>query len=133
MNASTAMVQVKFRSNAQAAQVIGRQLALIGDQLHRSRAIGPLNPLPSPLRMLRPALTSAIYRDVQKQLWGVQGGLYGAMKAWLASIAPSQGLFRVEALSAWGNGVGWINGILLTVALVATASICTALWVEWEG
>ncbi|CAL8242080.1 unnamed protein product [Merluccius merluccius] len=113
MNASTAMVEVKFRSNDRVAQVIGRQLALIGDQLHRSRAVGLQYRLPPPLHMLRPALTSAIYRDIQK-LWGVQGGLSGAMKAWL-------GVFRVEALAAWGNGVGWTNGILLTVALVATA------------
>ncbi|KAJ3612461.1 hypothetical protein NHX12_020736 [Muraenolepis orangiensis] len=130
MNASTAMVQVKFRSNDRAAQVIGRQLAQIGDQLHRNRSVGPPYRWPSPLRMLRPALTSAIYRDIQKQLWGMQGGLYGAMKAW---IATNQGVFRVEALATWGTGVGWTNGILLTVALVATASLCTALWVEWKG
>jgi len=40
-------------------------------------------------------------RDVQKQLWGVQGGLYRAMKAWLATITPDQGVFRVEAMAAW--------------------------------
>ncbi|KAG7267406.1 hypothetical protein CRUP_017755 [Coryphaenoides rupestris] len=79
------------------------------------------------------AMVQVKFRDVQKQLWGVQGGLYGAMKAWLATITPDQGVFRVEALAAWGNGVGWTNGILVTVALVATASVCTALWVEWEG
>ncbi|CAL8328528.1 unnamed protein product [Boreogadus saida] len=133
MNIASAMIQVKFRNNDQAAQVIGRQLALIGDQLHGNRALGrPGNGLLSPFRILRPTLTSALYRDIQKQLCGVQGALYTTLKAWLTSVTPTLGPFRAEALPAWAN-VGWINRFLLTVALVATGSLCTALWVEWEG
>ncbi|KAF7644594.1 hypothetical protein LDENG_00219430 [Lucifuga dentata] len=127
-----------FRINDRAARTIGRQLAVIGDQLDRDRASRQPNWLPTPLHMLRPAqaLTRTIYRDLQNQSWSLKG-LSAAVKAWIAATVPGQGIYRAEAWAAWISNfetcTGWTGGLLVTVALVATVTICTALWVEWKG
>lgn len=40
------------------------------------------------------------HRDIHNQL-GTFRGLSAAMKTWLVSTAPGQGILRVEALTAW--------------------------------
>lgn len=57
-------VSVYFRISDQAARVIGRQLAVIGDELERQWAEREPNWPPAPLHMLRPAhaLTRIIYQ-----------------------------------------------------------------------
>ncbi|XP_071391560.1 bcl-2-interacting killer [Centroberyx affinis] len=133
-----ALFDVNFRINDRAARVIGHQLAVIGDRLDRDWASRRPNRLPTPLHMLRPAqaLTRTIYRDIQNQSWGFQG-LSAAVKAWLVA-APGQGIVRAEAWAAWVSNIqpvnctGWTTGVLLTVALVATVTVCTAIWTEWK-
>lgn len=39
-------------------------------------------------------------RDVHSQLWGFQG-LSAAVKTWIVSTAPGQGILRAEAWTAW--------------------------------
>ncbi|KAM4614905.1 bcl-2-interacting killer [Polymixia lowei] len=135
---TTALFDMNLRINDRAAQAIGRQLAVIGDRLDRDWANRLPNRLPTPLHMLRPAqaLTRTIYRDIQNQLWGFQS-LSAAVKAWLVATTPGQGILRAEAWAAWiiqpVNCANWTTGVLVTLALVATASICTALWVEWKA
>lgn len=134
------LFDVNLRINDRATRAVGRQLAVIGDQLAREWAGREPNWLPTPLDMLRPAqaLTRTIYRDVHSQLLGFQG-LSAAVKAWIASTAPGQGVFRADAWAAWVSNVkaatctGWTRGALVTVALVAAVTIFGALWVEWKG
>eukprot|EP00064_Thunnus_orientalis_P022775 superscaffoldBa00007990_g22994 len=128
---------VNLRINDRAARVFGRQLAVIGDQLDQEWASRQLNWLPTPLHMLRPAqaLTRTIYRDIHSQLWGFQG-LCAAVKAWIASTAPGQGILRSEAwVSTFkpATCTGWTRGALVTVALVAAVAIFGALWVEGKA
>ncbi|KAM9334759.1 bcl-2-interacting killer [Symphorus nematophorus] len=137
------LFDVNLRINDRAARSVGRQLAAIGDQLDREWASREPNWLPTPLHMLRPAqaLTRTIYRDIHSQLWGLQGlqGLSAAVKAWIASTAPGQGIFRADAWAAWVSNfkavtcTGWTRGALVTVALVAAVTIFSALWMEWKG
>ncbi|KAM6961585.1 bcl-2-interacting killer [Tautogolabrus adspersus] len=128
---------VNRRANDRAVRAIGRQLAVIGDQLDQEWASRRPNWLPAPLHILRPAqaLTRTIYRDIHSQLLGFQG-LSAAVKAWIASTVPGQGILRADA---WVSSLkpvtctGWTRGALLSVALVATVTMCGALWVEWRG
>ncbi|KAI3366711.1 hypothetical protein L3Q82_009381, partial [Scortum barcoo] len=135
-----ALFDVNLRINDRAARVFGRQLAVIGDQLDREWASKQPNWLPTPLHMLRPAqaLTRTIYRDIHNQLWGMQG-LSAAVKAWIVSTAPGQGVLRADAWAAWVSMLkpvtctGWTRGALVTVALVAAVTIFSALWAEREA
>ncbi|CAK6950084.1 bcl-2-interacting killer [Scomber scombrus] len=128
---------MNLRINSRAARVFGRQLAVIGDQLDQERASRQLNWLPIPLHILRPAqaLTRNIYRDIHSQLWSFQG-LSAAVKAWIASTAPGQGILRSET---WVSNfkaatcTGWTRGALVTVALVAAVTIFSALWMEGKA
>ncbi|TKS90779.1 hypothetical protein D9C73_024912 [Collichthys lucidus] len=134
------LLDVNFRVTDRAARAIGRQLAVIGDQLHHEWGIRRPNWLPTPLHMLRPAqaLTRTIYRDIHNQLWGFQG-LSAAVKAWIASTGPGQGILRADAWAAWVptfkpvTCAGWTRGALLTIALVTAVSIFGALWMEWKA
>ncbi|XP_035764621.1 bcl-2-interacting killer [Maylandia zebra] len=129
-----------LRISDRVARACGRQLALIGDQLDREYASRMPNQLPTPLNLLRPAqaLTRTIYRDIHNQL-GTFRGLSAAMKTWLVSTAPGQGILRVEALTAWASNfnpvtcTGWNRGALVTVALVAMVTIFSALWTEQKA
>ncbi|XP_038594997.1 bcl-2-interacting killer isoform X1 [Micropterus salmoides] len=145
------LFDVNLRINDRAARAFGRQLAVIGDQLDREWASRQPNWLPIPLHVLRlaQALTRTIYRDIHSQLWGFQG-LSAAVKAWVASSVPGQGILRVDAWGAWVTllhllyGImvsnlkpvtctGWTRGALVAVALVAAVTIFSALWVEWKA
>ncbi|XP_041819835.1 bcl-2-interacting killer [Chelmon rostratus] len=134
------LFEVNLRINDRAARAFGHQLAIIGDQLNREWASRQPNWLPTPLHMLRPAqaLTRTIYRDIHSQLWGFQG-LSAAVKAWIASTAPGQGILRADGWAAWVSNLkpvtcaGWTRGALVTVALVAAVTIFGALWVEWKA
>ncbi|XP_041833604.1 bcl-2-interacting killer [Melanotaenia boesemani] len=128
---------VNLRISARAARAFGHQLAVIGDQMDREWASrGPNGPL-TPLHLLRPAqtLTQTIYRDIHRKLWGFQG-LFGAVKAWIESTLPGQGIVRPGALPALVPSLkpvpctGWTRGALVTVALVAAVSVFGALWIE---
>ncbi|XP_047431556.1 bcl-2-interacting killer [Mugil cephalus] len=130
---------VNLRISDVAARAFGRQLAVIGDQLDREFSSRPPNQLPTPLQLLRPAqdLTRTIYRDIHSQLSGLQG-LSDAVKAWIASAAPGQGILKAEALTALVSSFkpvtcpGWTRGALATAALVAAVTILGALWMEGE-
>nr|XP_046235120.1 bcl-2-interacting killer [Scatophagus argus] len=121
---------VNLRVNDRAARALGRQLAVIGDQLAREWASREPNWLPTALHMLRPAqaLTRTIYRDIHSQLWGFQG-LSAAVKAWIVSSAPGQGILRGDTWAAWVANFkraacpGWTRGVLVTVALVAAVTL----------
>lgn len=134
------LFDVNLRINDRAARAFGRQLAVIGDQLDQEWASRQPNWLPIPLHVLRPAqaLTRTIYRDIHSQLWGFQG-LSAAVKAWVASSVPGQGILRVDAWGAWVPNLkpvtctGWTRGALVAVALVAAVTIFSALWVEWKA
>ncbi|XP_070710224.1 bcl-2-interacting killer [Pempheris klunzingeri] len=134
------LFDVNLRINERAARAFGRQLAAIGDQLAWEWASRQQNWLPTPLHMLRPAqaLTRTIYRDVRSQIWGLQG-LSAAVKAWMASTAPGQGILRADTWAAWVSNLkpvkctGWTRGALVTVALVAAVTIFGALWMEWKA
>uniref|UniRef100_A0A674DDX6 BCL2 interacting killer n=1 Tax=Salmo trutta TaxID=8032 RepID=A0A674DDX6_SALTR len=127
---------VNLRIHARAARTTGRQLAEIGDRLDREWAERLPNqwPVLQTLHVTRPphTLTRSIYRGIQGQLWGVKS-LPGVAKAWLASAVHRQATQRAEA---WVSSIqpancpGWAKATLATVALVATATICTALWKE---
>ncbi|XP_070785061.1 bcl-2-interacting killer [Enoplosus armatus] len=130
------LFDVNLRINDRAARVFGHQLAVIGDQLNQEWASRQPNWLPTPLHMLRPA--QALTRNIYRQLWGFQG-LSAAVKAWIASTAPGQGILRADAWAAWVSNLkpvtctGWTRGALVTVALVAAVTIFGALWVEWKA
>ncbi|XP_041636332.1 bcl-2-interacting killer [Cheilinus undulatus] len=134
--ATSTQFDMNLRVNDRAIRAIGRQLAVIGDQLDLEWVNRHPNLLPAPLHMLRPAqaLTRTIYRDIQSQIWGFQG-LSAAAKAWIESTVPGQGIFRVDS---WVSSLkpvtcaGWTRGALVTVALVAAVSVLGALWVEWK-
>ncbi|XP_065807555.1 bcl-2-interacting killer [Labrus bergylta] len=125
---------VNRRANGRAVRAIGRQLAIIGDQLDQEWASRRPNWQPAPLHILRPAqaLTRMIYRDIHSQLLGFQG-LSAAVKAWIAGTVPGQGILRADA---WVSSLkpvtctGWTRGGLVMVALVATVTMFGALWVE---
>ncbi|XP_076014990.1 bcl-2-interacting killer [Genypterus blacodes] len=134
------LLNMNRRFNDRAARTIGRQLAVIGDRLDCERTSRQPTWLRTPLHMLRPAqaLTRTIYRDLQNQFGGFQG-LSAAVKAWIAATVPGQGIHRADTWAAWLSNLqpetctGWTRGLLVTLALVATVSVCTALWVEWKG
>ncbi|XP_037552001.1 bcl-2-interacting killer [Nematolebias whitei] len=133
---TSAPFDMNFRIRDAAARVIGRHLAVIGDQLDREWAGRDPNQPPTPLHLLRPAqsLTQTIYWDVHSQLWGFQG-LFAALKTWVMSTVPGQGNFRAKALTAWESSFkpvscpGWTGGALVIVTLAA-AGIFGALWME---
>ncbi|XP_071358415.1 bcl-2-interacting killer [Trachinotus anak] len=128
---------INRRIDDRTARVFAHQLAVIGDQLDREWTSTQLNRLPTPLHMLRPVqtLTRTIYRDIHRRLWEFQG-LSAALKTWIASTAPGQGIFRAEAWTAWVSSfkpitcTGWTRGALVTVALVAAVTLFGALWKE---
>ncbi|XP_040030065.2 bcl-2-interacting killer [Gasterosteus aculeatus] len=130
-----ALFDVNLRINDRAARAYGRWLAQIGDQLERERTGGRPNRLQTPLCMLRPAqaLTRTIYRDIQSQLWGIQG-LSAAVKAWIASVAlgPLRADARVFSLKPV-TCTGWTRGALVAAALVAAVTVFGALWMEWKA
>ncbi|XP_040927990.1 bcl-2-interacting killer [Betta splendens] len=126
------------RINGRAAQEVGRQLAIIGDQFNRRWSNNQPH-WPPVLHLMRPAqaLTRTIYRDIHSQLWSFQG-LSAAVKAWIVSTTPGQGTLRAEAWTAWVSSctgaacTGWTRGALVTVALVAAVSVVTTVWMEWK-
>ncbi|CAN9508427.1 unnamed protein product [Ophioblennius macclurei] len=132
------LLDVNLRISDRPAREIGRKLAALGDQLDREWAIRPLYRLPPPLHLLGPArtLTRTIYRDVHRQLWGVQG-LSAAVKAWIANTTAAKSFLRTESFTTWVCGLkpescaGWTRGAL--VALVAVVSVLGALWLEWKA
>ncbi|XP_034146119.1 bcl-2-interacting killer [Esox lucius] len=135
------MSNQNLRIHARAVQTIGRQLAEIGDRLDREWAERRANQWTwNPLEVTWPVytLTRNIYRGIQGHLWGLKS-LSGVVKAWLASTVHHQGTRRVEAWAAWVSSIQpaicpvWAKAVLATVALVATATICSALWEEWIG
>ncbi|KAM4712148.1 bcl-2-interacting killer [Anableps anableps] len=129
------VVDVNLRIRDRAARVVGRQLAVIGDHLDQEWARRDPNWPPTPQYLLRPAwtLTRIIYRDFHNQLWGFQS-LLAPVKAWIGSTTPGQGNLRAETMIAWVTSVkavacpGWTRGALMTVALLAAASIFGGLW-----
>ncbi|XP_053271240.1 bcl-2-interacting killer [Pleuronectes platessa] len=133
------LLDVNLRIGDGTSRAFARQLAAIGDQMDREWTSRRRNRLPTPLRMLRPAqvLTRTMYRDFHNQLWGFQG-LSAAVKSWILSTAPGQGLFRAEAWTDWVSSfkpitsTDWTRGALVTVALVAAVTLLGALWMEWK-
>lgn len=123
------LLDENVRMNAGEVRVIGRRLAEMGDQLNREWA-GRSNPnrWPPPLRMARPAhaLTRDLYRAIGGQLW--------AIRSWSAVMKARWGILRAEDWAAWVSSIqpasctGWSTRILVAMALVATATICTAFW-----
>lgn len=134
------LLDMNLRTRDRAARVVGRQLAVIGDQLDREWISRLPNMRLTPLHLLRPAqaLTRNIYRDIHSQFWGVQG-LSAAVKDWIVSTAPGQGILRAEAFTAWVSSLkpltctGWTRGALVAVALMAAATILGALWMEQKA
>ncbi|KAM8908607.1 bcl-2-interacting killer isoform 1-T1 [Spinachia spinachia] len=130
-----ALFDVNLRINDRAARAFGSRLAEIGDQLQREWTSRRPNRLPTPLHMLRPAqaLTGTIYRDIHRQLWGIQR-LPAAVTAWVSSATPGTGVLRANAWAAWVFSLkpvtcaGWTRG-----ALVAAVTVFGALWVEWKA
>ncbi|KAM9402814.1 uncharacterized protein ACWYII_029745 isoform 2-T5 [Salvelinus alpinus] len=127
---------VNLRIHAWAARTTGCQLAEMGDRLDREWAERHSNqwPVPQTLHVTSPAhaLTRSIHRGIQGQIWGVKS-LPGVAKACLASAVHRQATQRAEAWVSSiqpANCLGWAKATLATVALVATATICTALWKE---
>lgn len=133
-------VDVNLRIRDRAARVVGQQLAVIGDHLNQEWARRDPNWPPTPLCLLRPArtLTRIIYRDFQGQPWGFRS-LLAPVKAWIVSTTPGQVNFRAETITAWVSSLkvvtcpGWTRGALMTVALLAAASILGGLWLEEEA
>ncbi|XP_069376273.1 bcl-2-interacting killer [Paralichthys olivaceus] len=133
------LFDVNFRINERTSRALARQLAAIGDQMDREWTSRRPNRLPTPLRMLRPAqaLTRNMYRGFHNQLWGFQG-FSAAVKAWIVSTAPGQGLLRAEAWTDWISSfkpitcTDWTRGALVTVALVAAVTLLGTLWMEWK-
>ncbi|KAM6895934.1 bcl-2-interacting killer [Xenentodon cancila] len=131
---------MNLRISDRAARACGRQLAIIGDQMVWERAQRDPTWQPIPLHLLRPAQTlrRTIYRDIQSQFWGFQS-LFAAVKAWIVSTTPGQGILRTEAFTARVSHLkpvlcaGWTRGALMTVALVATVSMFGALWMEGKA
>lgn len=131
---------VNFRIDDRAARAFGRQLAVIGDQFYQERTSRQPNWRPTALHILRPAqaLTRTIYRDIHNQIRDFQG-LSAAVKAWIDSTASGQRIFIAEAWAAWVSSfkpitcTDWTRGTLVTVALVATVTLCSALWMEWKA
>ncbi|KAL0962993.1 hypothetical protein UPYG_G00348110 [Umbra pygmaea] len=123
------------RMHARAVQTIGRQLAEIGDRLDREWAARLPNPwnAPYPLHVARPVhvLTRSIYRGIQGYVWSMKS-LSGVAKAWLVSAFHCQTTHRVEVWVSWVSSIQpiWAKATLAAVALVAMATICTALWKE---
>ncbi|XP_054910713.1 bcl-2-interacting killer [Poeciliopsis prolifica] len=124
-----------LRIRDRAARVVGRQLAEIGDLLNQDWARRDPNRPPTPLYLLGPArtLTRIIYRDLHNQLWGFQN-LWSPVKAWIVSTTSRPGNLRAEAKATWVSSLkvvaclGWTRGALMTVALLAAASIFGGLW-----
>ncbi|KAM4523501.1 bcl-2-interacting killer [Fundulus diaphanus] len=134
------VVDVNLRVRDRAARVVGRQLAVIGDHLDQEWARRDHDWPPTPLYLLRPARTliRIIYRDLRSQLWGFQG-LLAPVKAWIVSTTPGQGNLRAQTMTALVSGFKaatcpcWTRGGLVTVALLAAASIFGGLWMEEEA
>lgn len=132
------LFDVNLRVNDRAARAIGRQLAVIGDQLDQEWASREPNWPPAPLHMLRStqALTRIIYRDLHSQLRGFKG-LSAAVKDWMASTVPGQRMFRADAWADWVSNckacTGWARRALVTVVLVAAVTIFGALWMEQKA
>uniref|UniRef100_A0A8C4P139 Uncharacterized protein n=1 Tax=Dicentrarchus labrax TaxID=13489 RepID=A0A8C4P139_DICLA len=108
------------------ARAFGRQLAVIGDQLEQEWA-----------NRQHCNLVLLSCRDIHSQLWGLQG-LSAAVKAWIASTAPGQGILRADTWATWVKLMWYyIRGStidsLVTVALVAAVTIFGALWMEWKA
>ncbi|CAB1346123.1 unnamed protein product [Coregonus sp. 'balchen'] len=130
---------VNLRIHARAARTVGRQLAEMGDRLDREweERLSNQWPVPQTLHVTRPShvLSRSIYRGIRGQLWDVKS-LPGVAKAWLASAVHSPATQRAEAWVTWVSSIqpancpGWAKATLATVALVATVTICTALWKE---
>lgn len=128
---------LNFRIDDQAARAFGRQLAVMGDQFDQEWTSRQPNWRPTALHILRPAqaLTRTIYRDIHNQIRDFQG-LSAAVKAWIDSTASGQRIFRTEAWSTWVSSfkpvtrTDWTRGVLVTMALVAAVTLCSALWVE---
>ncbi|KAM3587869.1 uncharacterized protein V6R79_015759 [Siganus canaliculatus] len=135
---SVALFSVNLRVSDTTVRTLAHQLATIGDQLDREWAKRDLYRMPTPLHMLGPAraLTRIIYRDIHSQLWGLQG-LSAAVKAWITSTAPGQGVLRADTWATWVSSVkpaacpGWTRRVLVTAALVAAVTF----WVHcgWAG
>lgn len=120
---------LNLRTSDQAAQAVGRQLAVIGDEMAREWAgRGPQWPLAT-RHMLRPAqaLTRIVYQDIQRQLWNIQG-LSSAVKAWIASTAHGKRTIRADSWAATvfrrkpSTYPGWTKGVLVVAALLAAVA-----------
>ncbi|TNM91653.1 hypothetical protein fugu_020033 [Takifugu bimaculatus] len=93
---------LSLRINDGAAQIFGRQLAVIGDQLDKEWAGRRPNWLPTGLHVLGPAyaLTRTIYWALQTHVWGYQG-LAAAVKAWMLGTSLGKGMLRTHTWGAW--------------------------------
>ncbi|TWW64746.1 hypothetical protein D4764_22G0003930 [Takifugu flavidus] len=93
---------LSLRINDGAAQIFGRQLAVIGDQLDKEWAGRRPNWLPTGLHVLGPAyaLTRTIYWHLQTHVWGYQG-LAAAVKAWMLGTSLGKGMLRTHTWGAW--------------------------------
>ncbi|XP_075886192.1 bcl-2-interacting killer [Nelusetta ayraudi] len=120
---------LNLRISDQAARAVGRQLAVIGDELEREWAGREPQWPPAPLHLLRPAheLTRIVYQDIHRQLWNIQG-LSAAAKAWIASAAHGKGTIRADSWAAMVSRCkpstcpGWTKGVLVTAALAAAVT-----------
>lgn len=129
---TVALFDMNFRIRDRVSREIGRQLAVLGDQLNREWAGRLSYRLPAPLHLLGPAQT--LTRTISSQWWGAHG-VSAAVKAWIESAAAGRRLLRAETFTSWMCGVkpaaGWTRAAL--VALVAAVSVLGALWLEWKA
>ncbi|XP_046873700.1 bcl-2-interacting killer isoform X1 [Hypomesus transpacificus] len=138
---NSSLFDANLRMNVREIRAIGQQLAEIGDRLNREWAERS-NPAqwPPALLMARPAqaLTRDIYRGIRGPFWGIRSWS-AVMKACGVGAWASQDTLSAEAWAAWVSSIqhvnctGWSTRVLVAVALVATATICTAFWEKWKG
>ncbi|XP_036066060.1 bcl-2-interacting killer [Oryzias melastigma] len=130
-----ALFDVNLRLSNNVTRAVGRQLAVIGDQMMRDLASREPTWPAVPINLFRPAqvLTRTIYRDIHRQLWSFQD-LFAALKVWITSTPTGPRTFRDETLTALAAGfnAGWTRGALVAAALVAAVSTFGALCIEWK-
>lgn len=120
-----------FRINESAVRAIGQQLAVVGDQLYQEWTSRQVNRHPTLLHLLGPAqaLTRAIHRDINSQMWDFKG-LSATAKAWIAGTMSGQRILESPNWVSSCKGTGWTRGAVVAVAVVA---LCCTLWIEWNA